>query len=103
MEMGPVRVISRRKLRLFWGRHANAESPLRTWETIVKAARWASFQDVRNTFGKTVDRYNKCYVFNIHGNDYRLIAEISKDWKRLYVRHILTHREYDDDRWKAKC
>ncbi len=101
--MGPVWVISLKKLREFWKVHEDAKVPLRFWYGITKKARWTSFQDVRNTFGTTVDRHKECYIFNIHGNAYRLIAKISKRWKKVYIRHVMTHRVYDDDKWKKDC
>ncbi len=48
----------------------------------------------------SADRYGHCLVFNIRHNRYRLIVRPSANWKRLYVRHILTHKDYDKDVWK---
>lgn len=98
-----VWVISRKKLRDFCATHADACEPLDYWYNLVRAAEWKSFADVRATFGKSVDRYGKCYIFNIHGNHYRLIAKISKKWVKVWVRSILTHSEYTRDGWKSEC
>jgi mRNA interferase HigB len=98
-----VWVISWKKLREFSQVQEDAAVPLKFWFKIVEDARWTSFADVRATFGRTVDRVGACYVFNIHGNDYRLIAKISKAWKKVWIRRILTHGEYDRGEWKKEC
>ena len=100
---GGVWVISWKPLREFWKVHEDAEVPLATWFAITEEATWKSFADVRATFGRTVDRVGECYVFNIRGNHYRLIAKISKKWKKVWVRRVLTHREYDRGEWKKEC
>jgi mRNA interferase HigB len=98
-----VWVVSWAKCRQFAEDHADALQPLERWYDTTEKAEWKSFADVRQTFGKTVDRYGSCYVFDIHGGHYRLIATISKGWKKVYIRHILTHAEYDRDTWKGQC
>jgi len=98
-----MRIISRKKLREFWADHPDAEEPLKAWYATVKTVRWEKFADVRKTYGKTVDRVGQCYVFNIHGNHYRLIAMISHDWTVLLVRAILPHQEYSRGSWRGEC
>jgi mRNA interferase HigB len=98
-----VWVISRKKLREFWEVHPDAKEPLRAWEAIAEQAEWQSFADVRKTFGKRVDKINGCYVFDIGGGKYRLIANLGEGWVRLFVRQILTHQEYDRNEWKKYC
>lgn len=56
---------------------------------------WGNFNDVRNTFGSVDAVGNDRYVFNIKGNDYRLIAMIFFDKRTVYIRFIGTHAEYD--------
>lgn len=99
-----MHVISWRKCREFAQQHPEALAPLNTWYQLVKHGdHWNKFTDVRAVFGKTVDRVGECYVFNIHGGSYRLIAKIKKNWKVLYVREIMTHRDYDRGNWKENC
>jgi mRNA interferase HigB len=95
-----MHVISQRKLREFWQKHADAETPLRTWHQIVEHAEWETFDDVRAVFGKRVDQVGKFVVFDIGGNKYRLIAVIHYNRQKVYVRHVLTHAEYDLGKWK---
>ena len=92
-------IISKKKLREFWEQHLKAQSPLEAWYQVACNAEWDSFADVRKTFN-TADQVGKFTVFNIGGNKYRLIAVIHFNRGILYVRHMLTHSEYDEEKWK---
>ena len=95
-----VRVIAKRRLREFWQGRRDAEEALNGWYRVATRARWTSLADVRKTY-RTADQVGKFIVFNIGGNKDRLIAEIIFPFGRLYVRHVLTHREYDAGKWKV--
>lgn len=95
-----MRVLSKRKLREFWQIHPEAESPLDRWYDLAEDAEWESFADVRAEFGRRVDRYEKFLIFDIGGNKYRLIVVAHFNRGHLYVRHVLTHAEYDKGDWK---
>ena len=95
-----MHVISKKKLREFWQRHAPAESPLRAWYATARKATWRTFADVRRDFG-SVDVYRQFLIFNIGGNKFRLIVVAHFNRGRLYVRHVLTHKEYDKGDWKG--
>lgn len=97
-----MRVISRKKLREFWTEHPDAEEPLLAWYQVVRKATWEKFADVRATF-PSADKVGDCTVFNIGGNKYRLIGLIFYESYRVYVRHVLTHKEYDKGKWKDDC
>jgi mRNA interferase HigB len=94
-----MHVISQKMLRLFWAEHRDAERPLRTWFKVVSRAAWVNFGDVRALYPQA-DQVGKFTVFNIRGNHYRLIAVIHYNRGKVYVRHVLTHAEYDEGRWK---
>lgn len=94
-----MHVISRKKLKEAAGRHADLEAPLDIWFRIAKKASWRSLADVRRTLS-TADVVGKWTVFNIKGNQYRLITEINYAFGRIYIRHVLTHSEYDRGGWK---
>ena len=94
-----MHVISRKKLREAALRHSDVEAALDAWYRIAKRAGWQDIADVRKTFA-TADAVEKWTVFNIRGNKYRLIAEINYRFQRVYVRHVLTHAEYDQEKWK---
>ena len=95
-----MHVISKKKLREFWERDSKAQSPLESWFQIARKAEWESFADVREAFN-TADQVGRFTVFDIGGNKYRLIAVIHFNRGKLYVRHVLTHHEYDDGKWKS--
>jgi mRNA interferase HigB len=94
-----VHVISRKKLKEAAQRHPELETGLDAWFRIAKRAFWQSLADVRKTFA-TADAVEKWTVFNIKGNTYRLITEINYRFRRVYIRHVLTHAEYDREKWK---
>jgi mRNA interferase HigB len=98
-----VHVISRKALRDFWTTHRDSGLPLRAWHKAVRAGTFTSLADLKQTLA-TVDYVplgrGKFFVFNIGGNKYRLLAAIHFNRQRLFVRYVLTHREYDRGGWK---
>ena len=94
-----MHVISPKTLREFWETHPQAREPLRAWRVVAHAATWQTFVDVRERF-PSADLVGRLTVFNISGNNYRLIVRIEFTLQRIYVRHVLTHAEYDKERWK---
>jgi mRNA interferase HigB len=97
-----MRVISPKMLREFSALHSDAESPLERWYDIATHAEWKSFEDIRADFARRVDRYRQFAVFDIGGNKYRLIAAIHYNTGRVYIRHVLTHADYDRGKWKEE-
>lgn len=97
-----MRVISKARLVKFWQAHTNAKTPLTSWYNHVRNKRtiWGSFADVRRDYS-SVDKVGGCYVFDIGGNNFRLIAKIIHEC--VYVLKIMTHAEYDDQNWVAEC
>ncbi|GGJ23488.1 type II toxin-antitoxin system HigB family toxin [Deinococcus roseus] len=83
----------------FIARYSDAEKPLKRWITVTQAADWKTTHDVRSTFN-TASFVPPHTVFNIKGNDYRLISEIDYEEALVVVTHVLTHEEYDRDKWK---
>jgi mRNA interferase HigB len=97
-----LRVISKKKLREFWGQHRDAEAPLNQWYRAATKATWRSIADAKVVFPHADAVYN-CTVFNIGGNKYRLIVEIKYNKQVIYVKHALTHKDYDKGAWKKDC
>ena len=101
-----VRIITKARLTQFWESpdHDDVEGPLRAWHTHVskKSVAWQSWGDVRADFGKAslVSNY---VVFNIGGNKYRLVTRILYASQKVFVLKVMTHKEYDDDKWKEDC
>jgi mRNA interferase HigB len=94
-----MHVISRKKLKEAIMRRGDLEVPLNAWFRIAKKADWKNLADVRKTFS-SADAVGNRTVFNVKGNRYRLITEINYAFGRIYIRHVLTHAEYDRGSWK---
>lgn len=90
-----MRIVSHSKLVMFYTEHTEAETAIEEWYHKVNKANWESFADMKKTFNSVDAVGNKRYVFNIKGNDYRLIALVLFKIKMVYIRFIGTHKEYD--------
>ena len=90
-----MRVISRRTLREFGDKHAQAKAPLDAWYDVLTKRTWASVADFKRFFSRSVDTVgNGRYVFNI-GDNFRLVALVNFPMQVAYVRFVGTHKEYD--------
>ena len=94
-----MHVITRRRLLEFSEKYSDAGEPLDRWYRIVKHTDFESFADLRKTFPQA-DQVGRLIVFDIGGNKYRLITYIVYARKRIYIRNVLTHHEYDKGKWK---
>lgn len=75
---------------------------MREWILAVRAADWKNFSDVRETFN-SADVYRKCVIFNVGGNNYRIIGMVEYEKHLVFIRAIMTHKEYDKEKWKPDC
>lgn len=94
-----MHVISRKRLIEFAEKHPDSRSALAHWYALAKRLNFANFASVRETF-PSADQVGKLTVFNVGGNRIRLIAAIHYNRRKIYVRAVLTHTEYDEQRWK---
>ncbi len=91
-----MRIIARRTLKEFWERHPRAQAPLVLWYARVSRAEWNSPADVKSTFGTTVDFVgDNRVIFDVGGNNYRVIAHISYAFGRVLIKFVGTHSDYD--------
>lgn len=91
-----MQVIAKRTLQQFWQRHSQAEGPLRAWHAVVTRATWKGPVDVKAMFGTTVDFVaDNRIVFDISGNKYRLVVHVAYRFKRVLIKFVGTHKEYD--------
>jgi mRNA interferase HigB len=97
-----MHVISRKKLVAFWQRHEDAEIQLAAWFKATRKATWEKWADVQKAYPKA-SLYECCLIFNICGNNYRLVVRRSANWKTLFVAGVFTHQEYDRAGWKDYC
>ena len=94
-----MHVISRKKLLEAAEKHSGLGEPLDVWYRIAKKAEWDNLMDVRRQF-PSADAAGRFTIFNIKGNSYRLITEINYRTKRIFLRYVLTHADYDRGGWK---
>jgi mRNA interferase HigB len=95
-----VNVISMRGLGLLLkGKSRDISEEVADWFKSATAARWDNIQDVRLTF-PDADLVGQVLVFNIRHNRYRLIATVFFPSRTIYVKALLTHKEYDREEWK---
>lgn len=94
-----MRVISETKLKKFWCNHPKSKVGLQYWYKLTCEHRWQSFNDVRQTF-PAADYVKNFVIFNIGGNNFRLITYIDFDKGIVFIREVLTHGEYDKNKWK---
>lgn len=90
-----MRIIALGTLRDFWKRHPDAEVPLRAWYAAASRAQWTRPADIKDAYRSASFLANNRVVFNLKGNDYRLVAAVHYNRGMLYVRFIGTHGEYD--------
>lgn len=90
-----MRIFTERPLKQYADSHPEARTAIQDWIRKVKEARWRTLADIKQTFNSVDYLGNQRYVFNIKGNDYRLIVVIQFRPQFVYIRFIGTHSEYD--------
>lgn len=90
-----MRVIAKKTLRDFWIRHNDCASQLMSWYHEASKARWKNPNDIKREFPSASFLKDNRIVFNIKGNDYRLIVRINYDYGVIWIRFVGTHRQYD--------
>jgi mRNA interferase HigB len=90
-----MRIIAIGALREFWKKHPDAEIPLRSWYGMARRAEWHSPVEVKAAYRSASFIANNRIVFNIKGNDYRLVTAVHYNRNMMFIRFIGTHREYD--------
>lgn len=90
-----MRVIAVTALRAFWQQHPDAEQPLKAWFEEASKASWTQPSDIKAQYRSASILKNRRVVFNIKGNEYRLIVATAYRLQIVYVKFIGTHRQYD--------
>ncbi len=88
-------IVFKKTLKEFIYTHPQAATALNNWYNISSKSNWSTFFDIKKTFNSVDSVGNDRYVFNIKGNDFRLIAMIFFDKRTVYIRFIGTHAQYD--------
>ena len=94
-----MRIFTEQALREYAEEHPDSKVALQEWVTIVKKSEWACFADIKKTFNSADSVGNQHYVFNVKGNNYRLVVVVKFTVKFVYIRFIGTHKEY----YKIDC
>lgn len=90
-----MRIFTEKPLKQYADSHPEARTAIQDWIRKVKEARWRTLADIKQTFNSVDYVGNQRYVFNIKGNDYRLIVVIQFRPQFVYIRFIGTYSEYD--------
>lgn len=90
-----MNVVSRRRLVEFWSVNPRAEGPLTAWWEIVRGAEWRTPQDVRNDFRSADFVGDDRVIFDVGGNNYRVVVRVSYRFKQVLIKFVGTHAEYD--------
>ena len=89
-----MHIISRKALRLFWEQHPDSKLALARWFKLVQRTPFHDFAGLRAAF-PSADKVGHWIVFNIGGTKYRLITVIHFSRRKVYIRHVLMHQDYD--------
>lgn len=95
----PMHVITRKRIREAQEDHPDCAEALSAWYELMRTGRYTTFAELKETFG-SVDKIGKLYVFNIGGNKLRLIAAIHLNTGKVFIRYVVTHKDYDKESWK---
>ena len=90
-----MHIITLRTLREFWTKHPQAETPLRSWYAEASRADWRTPADIKAAHRTASFLTNHRVVFNIKGNDFRLVVAMRYTAGILFIRFMGTHAEYD--------
>lgn len=90
-----VKIFSRGRIRDFWEKHSDCELQLKTWYRETEKSIWSSINELKNEYPSASILKDNRIVFNIKGNDYRLIVKFNFEYQLAWIRFIGTHAEYD--------
>ena len=88
-------VIAKPSLKQFWEQHQDSEGALRAWYKLMTKSEARSFVELKQSFASADFVRPDYIIFNIKGNHYRLIVSINFEYKTIWIKHIVTHAEYD--------
>jgi mRNA interferase HigB len=95
-----MKIISNSALRAFAALHPQAEEPLQGWRRVMEKNRFGNWAEMKAAFNM-IDKVGELTVFDIGGNKVRLIAYVRFEKQIVYIKAVLTHRDYDKGAWKS--
>ena len=90
-----MRIIAKKTLRLFWENHKDCEEQLKTWYNETSKISWNNPNELKKDYPSASILENNRVVFNIKGNNYRLVVKINYEYQIIWIRFVGTHAEYD--------
>ena len=90
-----MRIIAKKTLREFWKKHPDCEQQLKAWFQEASKSKWKNPNQIKKEYPSASVLANNRVVFNIKGNNYRLIVRINYDYQMIWIRFIGIHSEYD--------
>jgi mRNA interferase HigB len=90
-----MRVIAKKTLRTFWDKHKDSEQQLKTWYKETEEANWKGPGEIKRDYPSASILSNNRVVFNIKGNNYRIVVRINYDYGIVWIRFVGTHAQYD--------
>ena len=90
-----MHLITRQKLKKFWEEHPDAEGPLKAWAKEAEHAEWRTPSHIKARYGSADPIGDNRVVFNIKGNDYRLVVKFHYNTHVAFIRFVGTHEEYN--------
>ncbi len=94
-----MHVITRKRLNEFAEKFPDTENALADWYRLMTQNNFSNLAEIKMIFS-SADKVGKFTVFNIGGNKVRLIAAIHYNRRKVYIRAVLMHKEYDAEKWK---
>lgn len=90
-----MRVIAKKILREFWVNHADCEQQLKSWFREAERSKWKNSNEIKKEYPSASILKDNRVVFNIKGNNYRLIVRINFHYQMMWIRFVGTHKEYN--------
>ena len=90
-----MNVISKRTLVQFYEKNPTAKIALEVWHADVRKSEWESPDQIKRLYASASFLHDNRVVFNIKGNEYRLVVSVAYRFQAIYVKFIGTHAEYD--------
>ncbi len=90
-----MRVIAKKIIREFWEKHSDSEQQLKSWFQEASNSNWKNPNQIKKEYPSASILKDNRIVFNIKGNNYRLIVKLNYDYQMIWIRFIGTHAEYD--------
>jgi mRNA interferase HigB len=90
-----LRVIAKKVLREFWTKHSDCEQQLKSWYQEAEKSEWKNTHEIKKEYPTASILGDNRVIFNIKGNNYRLIVKINFHYQMMWIRFVGTHKEYD--------